>query len=177
MPSRAALRAAGATRRGPEGDLPNWRLRTRFHWQQSFPPGQEVRVSHRYTPFTGVALLTRPAFPANGPLGRGADRQPATRRYCVDSGTQSALQALGRGRRRDTTYLGTEIEYVLTTARNWAGPIGRFRLTVDKGSPDAVLSLCWRGALRREGPTRFVFEARDWLPAEELRLAIIAVNE
>jgi hypothetical protein len=66
-----------------------------------------------------------------------------------------------------------EIAYVLTTGANWHGPIGRFRMTLDKGRPENILSLCWSG-LRRTGPTRFEFEARDWTPDRDVRLLILA---
>jgi hypothetical protein len=46
-------------------------------------------------------------------------------------------------------------------------------MTLDKGRPENILSLCWSG-LRRTGPTRFEFEARDWTPDRDVRLLILA---
>jgi hypothetical protein len=175
--ARAALRAGGATARRFGRDWPAWRLQTRFYWEQTFPPDAPLAVAHRYRPFAGRAMLSGPAFPADRGMARLAGStaagQPATRRYCVDRPTATAAAALGR-RFPGQPLSATEIEYILTTARNWGGPIGRFRLSLEMGRPDAVLSLCWRGALRREGPTRFTFEATNWLPDQEIRLAIIA---
>ena len=43
------------------------------------------------------------------------------------------------------------------TANGWAGPIGKFRLTLDKGAAENVISLCADG-VRETGPTTFVIE-------------------
>ena len=47
----------------------------------------------------------------------------------------------------------------VATAGNWLGPIGRFELTVDKGSPDVLVSFCGDG-VRRTGPTTFTLSMR-----------------
>ena len=66
----------------------------------------------------------------------------------------------------------TVVPYIVTTARNWAAPIGRFTLTVDKGSPEAVASFC-RTDVRKTGPTTFRWEARDYVPDQDLRVLIV----
>jgi len=55
---------------------------------------------------------------------------------------------------------GYELKYVLTTAENWLGPIGKFKLTVDKTTPDALVSLCAQG-IKKAGPTTFVLAEED----------------
>lgn len=177
--ARYALRRAGATTRKWDQDWPAWRLQTRYWWEQAFPPNQDLAVAHRYRPFAGQAALGGPAFRADGPMARhrggegpGADRRPATQRYCVDAGTAAAARRLTR-RGPDSGFEAVEIEYILQTARNWSGRIGRFRLVLEKDSAETVMSLCWRGDLRRESPTRFVFETRNWLPDQDIRVAFL----
>jgi hypothetical protein len=41
---------------------------------------------------------------------------------------------------------------VLKTGANWAGPIGDFRLTLNKGDPKALISFCETGVVKT-GPT------------------------
>ncbi len=65
------------------------------------------------------------------------------------------------------------LDYVLTTANTWQGPIGVFRLAIDKGKPGNVLSLCIDG-LRKTGPTSFAVEKKDFTPTRDLRLLIVS---
>ncbi|MCG5247733.1 DUF4424 family protein [Methylorubrum extorquens] len=66
-----------------------------------------------------------------------------------------------------------EVSYIVTTARNWAGCIGRFALTVDKGRADSLVSFCWQG-VRKTGPTTFAWEARDYVPDSDLRVLLVS---
>ena len=50
-------------------------------------------------------------------------------RYCIDDGTSRAIaNRLGP----DGYGIAYNLAYVLRTANSWAGPIGSFRLTLDK---------------------------------------------
>jgi len=69
-------------------------------------------------------------------------------------------------------YGPTELEYILTTARNWRGPIGRFHLTLDKGKPDNLLSLCWNG-LTKTSPTTFEATITNFVPDHDIRLLVL----
>jgi Domain of unknown function (DUF4424) len=62
---------------------------------------------------------------------------------------------------------------VLKTANNWKGPIGHFRLTLDKLAPDAVLSLCWDGALKKAGATTFEGTRDDFAPQRDVELLVL----
>ena len=50
---------------------------------------------------------------------------------------------------------------------------GRFRLTLDKGAPENVLSLCAEG-VEKTGPTTFVIEKRNYSPEADLNVLIAA---
>ena len=65
------------------------------------------------------------------------------------------------------------VEYVLRTANSWAGPIGHFRLTLDKGAANRVISLCAEG-LRKTGPTTFVMEKTDFTPDSDLEILLVS---
>ncbi len=75
---------------------------------------------------------------------------------------------------QDMPYLSERrISYILTTANNWSRPIGDFRLTVDKGSPDALVSFC-ADNVTKTGPTTFTATAKDFVPERELDVLIVA---
>lgn len=149
---------------------PLWSVVLRYHWTQTFPAGAEVRVHHDYEnhPAGGIFTWEDPAT---------ADYlQDIVRRYCVDKGTSRAImKALGDSDSGGTgANYGTalNIAYVLRTANSWAGPIGHFRLTLDKGAPRNVISLCAEG-VKKTGPTTFVIEKTDYVPDRDLEILIV----
>jgi hypothetical protein len=98
------------------------------------------------------------------------------RNFCIDRSTFDAIQrkvAEARARNPDMTLLSYfDIRYILKTGRNWKGPIGMFRLTVDKGSAANLVSFCADG-VTKSGPTTFVVERRNWEPDRDLAVLIL----
>lgn len=148
--------------------MPYWTLRSTYHWEMSFRAGGETRVSHRYRPSVGMTagLAFREAGAFAGPAF-----EDYRRRYCMDDNFLGAvrrkLEAEGEG-----TLMEQRLAYVLTTGRNWLGPIRRFRLVVDKGSPDALVSFCADG-VEKIGPTTFEVRATDLVPERDLDILIV----
>ncbi|MBI1208787.1 MAG: DUF4424 domain-containing protein [Azospirillum sp.] len=169
------LRRAGLIQEGEDQNTPQWQLRTRYFWRQSFPAGAEVRVRHVYQPFVGSALIGNVTeVDGRAVVGRfiGEAETPAGDRYCLDSATRRALAAV-QSRHPDEAmpFYAAEIEYILTTARNWRGPIGSFHLTLDKGAPENILSLCWTG-LKKTGPTTFESTIANFVPDRDIRMLV-----
>ena len=138
---------------------PHWIAHATFYWQQRFAAGKSLEVSHRYRPVAGVSFF-----------GEHTVTDPELRRaYCMDDGFLRAarkLLAAGGGA------MVREIHYVLTTANNWRGSIGQFKLIVDKGAPDNLVSLC-RDGIKKTGATTFQFEAQKFVPKSDLKVLII----
>jgi len=177
---RARLVRAGLLAPGEDSETdPQWTIRLKAYWTQTFPPHANLPITHRYHPFVGAALLSAPSqVDGRTPLARLWAKQPATAdRYCIDGGTRNGLAALERRGQKESagaggaTFSSLEIEYILTTARNWQGPIGQFRLTLDKGRPENIVSLCWPG-IKKISPTAFRFEATNWRPDRDLKMII-----
>lgn len=167
----ARLRHEGLLAAGEDPDTPQWHLRTRYFWTQTFPAHADVRMHQTYHPFVGSALISNAAkVSGRKVIGWLVGREPASAdRYCIDPATRQALlaaqkrKALGGG--------VAELEYILTTARNWLGPIGRFHLIIDKGKPANIVSLCWSG-LRKTGPTTYEWTGTDFIPKRNIALLI-----
>jgi hypothetical protein len=64
------------------------------------------------------------------------------------------------------------LSYVITSGANWAGPIGTFRLIVDKGDPQTLVSFCGDG-VRKIGPTTFEMTAKNYRPRRDIDLLFI----
>ena len=158
-----------------EPPMPQWSIVERYHWNQTFPAGQDLQIEHRYNP-----------APPGGIFGWSEQqtemdsyRQELINTYCIDTGTQKALGKLLRakpGKELSGTGSAIYLNYVLTTANTWKGPIGTFHLTIDKGAPRNVLSLCMDG-IRKTGPTTFEVEKKNFHPAQDLRLLIVTELE
>jgi hypothetical protein len=145
-----------------------WRSEAKFHWEQTFPAGRDLRVSHAYAPVKGNHLLSiqeaaTPAYRAQ---------------YCLDDAGLAGIRRLiaASPQKEHGLTRAVEVPYIVTTARNWAGRIGRFTLTVDKGSPGALVSFC-RTGVRKTGPTNFVWEAKDYVPDKDLMILIVSNDD
>jgi hypothetical protein len=95
--------------------------------------------------------------------------------YCVDN---DFLASAKKAERLDATGFAQEpfferrIAYVLTTGANWAGPIGDFHLTVDKGAPGSLASFCADG-VKKIGPTLFEVRHANFTPMRDLHVLIL----
>lgn len=145
-----------------------WRAQTTFHWPQLFPAGRPVEVEHRYRPVAGQFFITPMDLVKNE---EGDEPSP----YCIDTAFNAAIEKRLRQHGwpdTDPALVAWGIDYILTTAANWAGPIGTFRLTVDKGSAGRLVSFCGDG-VTKTGPTTFVMEKQDFVPTADLHVLLI----
>lgn len=143
---------------------PFWTLRTVFHWDQEFAPGAETIVEHSYRPVVGQGFFGTFVF--------DNDYSGHVHRYCIDRATEAGIRK--RLSETGADYLiEHRLGYILTTARNWQGPIGTFRLVIDKTDPSWLVSLCIEG-LKKTGPTQFEFVATDFIPEEDLEVLFLA---
>jgi hypothetical protein len=95
------------------------------------------------------------------------------RDYCVDQAFLSGVERMTKAG-GDYAYLPeTTIGYILKTGANWRSPIRNFRLVVDKGSPDALVSFCGTG-VRKISPTQFEMRRTNWRPTQDLKVLILS---
>jgi hypothetical protein len=152
--------------------FPAWTYRAAYTWEASFPVGETVTVEHRYKPSVGgtvgVAFLSEPY----------EDYDPATeykKKYCTDEAFISAVRKTlpNPDEPYGAPFFESWISYILTTGGNWSGSnIGKFRLVVDKGSPENLLSFCGED-IKKIGPTTFEMVKTDFWPQEELNVLIL----
>ena len=142
---------------------PRWLVRTTFHWEQVFPAGQTTEITHRYKPVTG------------GSFHFGTNLDPTEpSEWCFDEAFASALKKLpGETMNEGFSVAELRLEYILKTGANWAGPISRFHLEIDKAGAD-LLSLCPIPGLKlqRRGHS-FVAEASQYVPTTDIKLLFV----
>ncbi|WP_165784415.1 DUF4424 family protein [Zhengella mangrovi] len=143
---------------------PLWTTRTTYYWTQTFPARKDITVALRYKPSVGGAAQSYIGEDYMSSESRRAYEQ----RYCIG---ESLVSTVRRARLRDKgrkLFFAEEwIEYILSTGANWAGPIGTFTLTVDKGSTGNLVSLCMDD-MRKVGPTLYRAEKKDFRPRRNL---------
>ncbi|NJL08260.1 MAG: DUF4424 domain-containing protein [Methylacidiphilales bacterium] len=152
--------------------VPAWRMRTTFWWQQTFPAGQEIQVSHTYKPVVGATAGL--SFDARtSPEGHAE----YLKKYCMDKAFLDAVRKMDADARKKDRIAGEfRLAYVLTTAGNWATPIGSFRLVVDKGQANALVSFCGEN-VRKISPTQFEMKKTDFTPDKDINILLVKVGE
>ena len=159
----ADLIAMGAIAVSEEGASPAWSLKSTYYWRQKFPAKAALAVSHTYTPAVGGTFYYEDVN-KDGTLAKD---------FCIDGGTAKAIARKIAAGSKDNPYLMQRtIEYILTTGANWQGAIGDFRLVVDKGAPDAIVSFCMDG-VKKIAPTQFEVRKKDFYPTDELRVLLL----
>ena len=157
---------------GTLADVPLWTLRSRFWHRQVFPAGREVVVRQSYVPSLG----SRPDLAFGAPDLDPAERAPYEARFCADPAFARAAQALYRRASADgsRSFHPSEryLSYAIASGAGGNGPIGAFRLTVDKGDPASLVSFCGRN-VRKTGPTTLEMEATDYTPERPIDVLLL----
>lgn len=149
--------------------MPRWTLRTNYHWQQTFPARQEIVIEHSYKPSVGQSAGSNvnPSEPSE-------TLREYTRKYCIDRDFLASVERIKK--QTKTEYGGpfTEerIEYILESGANWSGPIADFRLVIDKGATDSLVSFCGDG-VKKIAPTQFELRKRNFTPDGNLAVLIL----
>jgi len=148
-----------------------WGLTTTFYWEQTFAAQKETVIEHRYKPSVGGSAQTDLGAPY-------AVKEPwyddYRRKYCIEKEFYAAIDRLRKATKSEfgPPYSELRIDYILKTAANWSGPIKDFRLVIDKGEPDNLVTFCAEG-VKKIGPTQFEVRRTDFVPDGNLSILIL----
>lgn len=168
---KVARVAEGLLRRTQSGEhFPTWDVVTHVTRKQVFRAKRSVEVTHRYAPMIGGSVAgglepsLRGEFPGHA------------KEYCVDKSFLAAFDRTWAARKNDPdapmAYSETWIGYVLSSGRNWKGPIKQFRLVVDKGKAENMVSFCMDG-VKKISPTQFEVRKTNFEPKGDLSILIV----
>lgn len=150
-----------------------WTLKSAYWWRMTFPAGRDVAVKHSYAPAVGGAagLFV---------LGDGSRTEPHpyyADKYCVDASFMAGVRNRAGDNDLDgPRYYEQWLSYVLTTGANWLGPIGTFKLIVDKGSTENLVSFCGKG-VTKTGPTTFEMDLNGVVPEKDLDILFVVKSD
>ncbi len=160
------LTAAGALL-DDDDHHPNWIVKAAYRWEQVFPAGRDIRITHYYRPLLGRFYMGLMDITAPYKINNT---------YCPDAAFARALSKLPpRPIIGDEPPMwdSTELEYILSTGANWAGPIGHLRLELDKANSDLV-SLCPIPGLHLVPKGRsFVADAEQYTPTTDIKVMFV----
>jgi Domain of unknown function (DUF4424) len=131
---------------------PKARREVIFYWQQIFPAGKVVSIKHVYHPGGGFILPSEEFW------------DEIANAYCIDAESLKSMK--GRGGE------ASQVHYILRSGANWAGPIGKFRLTIRKEPPYQMVFLCADGVRRQDSQT-FVVEKTNFVPRSDLKIIFL----
>ena len=97
------------------------------------------------------------------------------KRFCVENSWLTALDkqvAKRKTSENPAPYSELWISYVLKSGANWKGPIKDFRLVVDKGKKDSLVSFCGEG-VKKISPTQFEVRKTNFEPKDDLNVLIV----
>lgn len=139
----------------------HWTSQITFYWFQTFPAGKIFRVEHRYKPVPGLSFVTSGAL----------EEEYLQREFCIDKAQSKAILSKLKTEQEEMMN-GINLRYVVVTAGNWLGPIGKFSMTIDKGDPGAIIATCWKG-LKPASPQSLAFEEENFQPEDDVNILLI----
>lgn len=168
------LLPAGMSDNGRQQYAPGWIIKTSAVRQQVFPPTTTVTVEHQYRPSVGSSpdTILRSSLRRSSALSQEVARY--RKEYCVQDAFLAELDKRAGSSQANTAKLQERrISYVLKTGANWAGPIRSFKLTIDPGGSNRLVSFC-PGRLKAPSTgSALEYTASDFKPDADLKILVI----
>lgn len=157
------------------GNAPNWSVRLKYYWTQTFPAHKIVKIRHEYTPLLGGTNSIS--------YGMGGQPDPEMKKelesLCVEGKLKDVLSRLNDEKTVQVPY--NYVDFILTTANTWKMPIEDFTLLVDrpyqKGALANYISFCWDGPVKKLDPDHFRAHLTNFVPKHELRIGFFVVEK
>ena len=155
---------------------PNWGVRKKYVWSQTFPAHSTTHIRQEYTPALGHGNSI--AYATTGDASK-EDSDLAS--VCP---TPELLNALRKGTQQPHPVNGIDyVDFTLTTVKTWVMPIVDFTLIAD-GSPASrspgssssagnLVSFCWDGPIEKVNDNQLRVHRSDFVPHKELRVGFL----
>lgn len=139
---------------------PTWAVEVSYLWQMTLSARSMVRVEHQYAPF------------ASGGSAGYLNEQVLRKEFCADDSFIDAwkkLPASGPYSSSETPVGGVIVQYVLTSANTWSGPIQDFTLRLLKDAPDELIAACFPAPFHEDSNALEV-RVSNFAPKRNLRV-------
>jgi len=160
--------------------LPIWRNQTTYFWQQNFPAKKTIHVSHTYSPHPGQFFLILPKKGQSAQDIKFEHRDLEDKKlsnYCQSDTLKQFLDeeikhSLLQNIQDEPKYLRVlEIDYILTTANNWKGPIKKFTLNIIPPANAKLAHNCEVQLQKQE--EKYVYTKHNFTPSQDLKILFV----
>lgn len=172
---RKTLRAYGLIR---DDDYPEWLVRKRYYWPQTFPAGKIVRMRHEYRPKIGVTKIFHPDKENLNPYPKSREWNLVS--ACVPPEIRRKFNQHVSSN-RDNLIIAEWVQYILTSANTWKKPIKNFELVLNLDIPANWLrqnrffiSFCWDGPVKKTDRNTYKAIKKDFVPDRDLTVYFFA---
>lgn len=173
LADQGLLMPAGTNDKGRQQYAAAWVTKTSAVRQQTFPPDRKVIVEHQYKPSVGTSTDTILRWILRYNKSISAEVERYRKDYCISDAFLAELdKRAGNAALNASMIQERRINYVLRTGANWAGPIRSFKLTIDPGASDRLVSFCQAG-LKPTESNALEFTAKDFKPEGDLKILIV----
>ena len=152
---------------------PRWALQTTFFWEESFAANSETVIELRYKPSVGRSDRT---LLGSANQAKESWYEEYDEKYCFG---HEFLAAVERARKATNSNPGApfaeqRLDYAHKTwITGLASPMKEFRLTVDKGGADNLVSLCEESA-RKTSETEIEVKKTNYTPDGSLSILFLS---
>jgi Domain of unknown function (DUF4424) len=164
---------AGKNIQGEQLYSASWTVKTSAVRQQTFTPGQPVQIELRYRTSVGMSFDTvlRKGLRENTAMAQEVKRYRTI--YCVADDLLRGIDRIaGDAEENAAGMRERRISYIFATGADSLWPVKDFRLVVDKGRPDRLVSFCFDN-VKKITPTAFEVRMKDFTPARDLKILLI----
>lgn len=153
-------------------DSPQWLVRKRCYWNQTFPAGKIVKMRHEYRSKNGITKIFD---------SEAENLSPSPDAYqwnldstCVPPDIRKRFKR-HTSEKRDNFIIAQWVQYILTSANTWKKPIKNFELVINLDLEDEWLrsnrffiSFCWDGPVKKTDRVTYRAFRKDFVPDKEL---------
>jgi hypothetical protein len=158
---------------------PNWEVRKKYYWSQTFPAHGTVHIRHEYRPALGNSNSI--AYGTLLTTGKASKEDYELASVCP---TSELLSALRKDTQQPHHVVGIDyVDFILTTANTWKQPIEDFTLNFERPPLDNdpnhpatgvnYVSLCWDGPVEKIDASHFRAHTINFVPSKELRIGFL----
>ncbi len=163
--------ANGTNQEGQELYNGTWLVKTTATRQQTLPPGKPVTIEHRYRASVGISFDTMLRKSVRESQGMEAQFKRYKDDYCIPDAFLRGIDRIAVGEANTIKLQERRISYLLKAA-DTAPPVKDFRLVIDKGRADRLVSFC-ADSVKKISATAFEVRAKDFKPQKDLKVLLI----
>ena len=167
---------AGTDVKGRQLHAAGWTVKTAATRRQTFRAGQTV-VEHRYRASVGMShdTVLRKGLRDNAAMEPEVKRYRTS--YCIGDDLLRGIDRIAGDAEANTASVRERrITFAFAAGANASAPVKDFRLVVDKGRPDHLVSFCLDN-VKKITPTAFEVRMKDFTPQRGLKILLIGKTD